>query len=157
MNRIVLAALLLTLTGRVEAAEWATFGGNPGRTHHTAQELPGKLAPRWTVKRAQAPTPAWPISQRMTFDRADPPVVAGGAVYVGSSATGKVSALDAATGKERWAFFTGGPVRFAPAVAAGRVFAASDDGHLYCLAADTGNLLWSKRGGPDNQTVLGND
>lgn len=158
MKRALLAASLLALIGQPGVAEeWTTFGGNASRTHHTAQELPGKLAPRWTVKQAQAPTPAWPVSNRMMFDRADHPVIAGGVVYRGSSATGKVQALDAATGKERWSFFTGGPVRFAPAVADGRVFAASDDGHLYCLAADSGKLLWSKRGGPDDQTVLGND
>jgi outer membrane protein assembly factor BamB len=158
MKPVVLATILLVLASRPAVAEdWNTYGGNPARTQHTAQELPNKLAPRWTVKRSQAPTPAWPLSQRMTFDRADHPVIVGESVYVGSSATGKVTALDAATGKERWAFFTGGPVRFAPAVADGRVFAASDDGHLYCLAADSGKVLWSKRGGPDNQMVLGND
>ncbi len=158
MKPIVVAVFLLGLAGRpVAAEEWNTFGGNPARTQSTTHELPGKLALRWTLKRAQPPTPAWPVSNRMTFDRADHPVVSGGAVYIGSSATGKVYSIDAVTGKERWAFFTGGPVRFAPAVADGRVFVASDDGHLYCLAADTGKLLWSKRGGPDGRTVLGND
>lgn len=33
----------------------------------------------------------------------------------------------------------------------------SDDGHLYCLKAATGELLWKKRGGPNERMVLGND
>ncbi|MCP5112147.1 MAG: PQQ-like beta-propeller repeat protein, partial [bacterium] len=32
----------------------------------------------------------------------------------------------------------------------------SDDGHLYCLAADTGALLWKFRGGPADRKILGN-
>jgi outer membrane protein assembly factor BamB len=156
--RSVLAGVLLGLmSGPAAAADWATYGGNSARTQQTAEELPGKLALRWTIKRSQPPVPAWPLSNRMTFDRADHPVIAGGSVYIGSSATGKVYALDAATGKERWSIFTGGPVRFAPAVADGRVFVASDDGCLYCLTADSGKILWSKRGGPGPDMVLGND
>src|SRR5215207_4216641 len=146
MKATILSAVVLVLAVQpVRANDWPTYGGNPGRTHYTPQELPGKLAPRWVLRRPHPPTPAWPLSSRMPFDRADHPVVAGGSVYFGSSADGKVYALDAATGKERWAFFTDSPVRFAPVVAQGRVFVVSDDGCLYCLAADDGKLQWMKR------------
>jgi len=42
-----------------------------------------------------------------------------------------------------WSFSTGGWVLTAPAAAEGRVYAGSDDGNLYALSADTGELLWS--------------
>ena len=42
-----------------------------------------------------------------------------------------------------WTFTTGGWVVAAPAVADGVVYAGSDDGSLYALAADSGQLLWS--------------
>jgi outer membrane protein assembly factor BamB len=101
--------------------------------------------------------PAWPDEPRMPFDRGYAPVSDGGSVYFGSSADCKVYALDAATGRERWSFFTDGPVRFAPALWKDRLFAASDDGHLYCLATKSGELLWKKRGGPGSgRMVLGN-
>jgi outer membrane protein assembly factor BamB len=92
----------------------------------------------------------------MKFDWAYSVVAAGGLCYFGSSADHKVYALEAATGRERWSFFTGGPVRLAPAVWKDRIFAASDDGYLYCLAARTGKLLWKLRAGPDEDLVLGN-
>ncbi|MGD8501810.1 MAG: PQQ-binding-like beta-propeller repeat protein, partial [Phycisphaerales bacterium] len=75
--------------------------------------------------------------------------------YFGSSADNKVYALDAATGEERWCFFTGGPVRLAPTVSENQVFVGSDDGFVYCLKADDGKLLWKKRGGPKDEMLLG--
>jgi outer membrane protein assembly factor BamB len=93
----------------------------------------------------------------MPFDTAYHTVIGGGMLVFGSSADGCVYALDAATGQQRWSFFTGAPVRFAPCLWEDRVFAASDDGHLYCLAAADGRELWEKRGGPTDGMVLGND
>jgi len=93
----------------------------------------------------------------MPFDRAYHTVVAGETLFFGSSADCKVYALDAATGAERWTFFTDSPVRFAPAVWKKRVFVVSDDGFLYCLSATDGKELWKVRGGPTDSMVLGND
>jgi outer membrane protein assembly factor BamB len=92
----------------------------------------------------------------MEFDAAYQPVIAGGSLFYGSSADGKVYALDGATGRAQWTFFTGGPIRFAPAAWRDRLFVASDDGYLYCLSAMDGSLVWAKRGGPEESLVLGN-
>src|SRR5262249_35102963 len=56
-----------------------------------------------------------------------------------------------------WRFHADGPVRFAPALWEGKVYFASDDGHLYCLDAERGQLLWRFRGGPSERKVLGNE
>lgn len=158
MKRTLLALILIGLSARQGRAEdWPTYGGSAGRTGYTAEALPPRPALHWILKGPHAPAPAWPVSPRMPFDRAFQPVVAGGTIYFGSSADGKVYALDAATGKQRWATFTGGPIRFAPAVWKDHVFVASDDGCLYCLAAADGKVLWTKRGGPDGRMLLGND
>ena len=58
--------------------------------------------------------------------------------------------------RKLWTFFCDGPVRFAPAVDGDRLFVVSDDGHLYCLAAADGAMLWKLRGGPTDSKVLGN-
>ncbi|NQU20817.1 MAG: PQQ-binding-like beta-propeller repeat protein [Candidatus Nealsonbacteria bacterium] len=142
----------------VAATDWPTCRGDAGRSGYTADALPAELSLRWTVRSRHAPRPAWSgRDTRMPFDRAYRPVIAGEKLFFGSSADGKVYALDAATGTELWTFFTGGPVRFAPVVWKDRVFAASDDGYLYCLSADRGHLLWKCRGGPSDEMLLGND
>ena len=132
------------------------FRADASRSGFTAAPV-GELEPSWTWKARVAPRPAWPMLKRMTFDRAFQPVVAGGLVVFGSSVDGKVRALDVESGKQRWAFYTDAPVRFAPAIADGKVFVCSDDGFLYCLGLRDGKLVWKKRGGPDQRMVLGND
>ena len=92
----------------------------------------------------------------MKFDRVQHVVVADGLVCFGSSADGKVNALDAATGAHKWSFFTEGPVRFAPVVWRDRLFVVSDDGYLYCLKLQDGTLIKRWRGGPREDRVLGN-
>ncbi len=91
----------------------------------------------------------------MHFDDVFHAVVAEGTLYFGSSADGKVYALDAATGQERWTFFTGGPVRLPPAVWKRKVYVGSDDGFVYCLSARDGSLVWRLRAAPSDRKVLG--
>ncbi len=52
-------------------------------------------------------------------------------------------------------FFTGGPVRLAPSVENGRVYAGSDDGNVYCLGADDGRLIWRFQVAPESRDVVG--
>ena len=151
---------LLLLCASFQAAtcsDWPTYRADAARSGYTPDELPEALSLRWSFEPAHRPMPAWPHSERMTFDRAFQPVVGGSLLYFGSSADGGVYALDAATGNVRWTYWTGGPVRFAPVVWRDRVFVASDDGWLVCLAAADGKLLWRRRGGPRPDMLLGND
>ncbi len=139
------------------SADWPTYRANAARSGYTKEQLPERLSLLWTHQSPHAPTPAWPTRNRQQFDRAYQPVIAGGLLYYGSSADCKVYALDAVTGAIRWTFFTESPVRFAPAVWRDRLLVSSDDGHLYCLAAADGRLLWKLRGGPKADMLLGND
>ena len=138
-------------------ADWPQYRADAARSGYTPDKLASELRPQWTYHPAHAPMPAWQGDDtRMPFDHAYHVAVADGKVFFGSSAEGKVHALDAATGEECWAFFADGPVRFAPAVWEDRVFAASDDGFLYCLSAVDGEVIWKKRGGPRGDMLLGN-
>jgi outer membrane protein assembly factor BamB len=152
------AALLVLLPlAQLRAADWPTAGGDAARSGYTAEDLPGPLSLQWTFQSQHEPRPAWPRSDRQPFDRTYQPVIAGGSLFFGSSADCKIYALDAATGKQRWTSFTGGPVRLAPAVWQGKVYAVSDDGFIYCLSAADGALVWCRPGGPDKRMLLGND
>ena len=55
-----------------------------------------------------------------------------------------------------WAFTTEGPIRLAPTVTQGRVYAGSDDGCVYCLDAASGTLLWKYRAVPEDRRMPGN-
>ena len=175
LNRAMLCAALLLFgfVGRVSADDWPMVGCDAKRSGYTRERLPETLSLRWLYRPLHSPQPAWPRSDlapydyeadrydshdqgRMPFDRAYHTVIVNDTLFFGSSADGKVYALDALTGQERWTYFTGAPVRFAPVVADGRVFVTSDDGYLYCLSTETGSLLWKRRGGPTDEMVLGN-
>jgi outer membrane protein assembly factor BamB len=115
----------------------------------------GQLYLQW-VRESPPPLPAWPDQPKLQFDVADKPVISGQTLFVGSSRTDSVTAMDAETGAERWRFFTNGPIRLAPAVWEKQLYVASDDGYLYCLDTASGRLLWKFRGGPSGRLILGN-
>jgi outer membrane protein assembly factor BamB len=140
-----------------QAGDWPLYRADAARTGYVPEQLTAPLALAWTYESTHAPAPAWPTNDRLSFDEAFHPVVAGGVLYYGNSVDGKVYALDAATGRQRWTFFTDGPIRLAPAVWKQRVYVASDDGYLYCLTANDGRLVWKFRGGASDRMVLGND
>ncbi len=154
---IVCLAVMAGSSGPILSADWPTFRGDVHRSGYSPEELPGSLSLRWMWAARHAPRPAWSgRDTRMPFDRAFRLAVAGGTAVFGSSADDKIYALDAATGAEKWTFITGGPIRLAPSIWKGRVLATSDDGYLYCLDLNSGQLQWKLRGGPSESFVLGN-
>ena len=76
------------------------------------------------------------------------PAIADGVVYVGSG-DGRLYALDAGTGQEKWSFNTEGEVVSSPTIAGRVVYVGSNDGRLYALDVETGQEKWRfKTGGP---------
>ena len=77
------------------------------------------------------------------------PAVVDGVVYFGSG-DGRVYAVDAATGAERWHAQTGDVVHASPAVADATVYVGSWDGDFYALDAASGALRWRFQAGRDD-------
>jgi len=152
-----LAATLVTASCRPLQADWPTYRNDAARSGYTNEPLGASLHNGWVYRSPHVPQPAWPRSDRQTFDRSIQPVIADGIVYFGHSVTGVVSALELKTGNLRWRFFTEGPIRFAPVVFEDRLFVTSDDGCLYALDRANGQLQWKHRGGPDHSRRLGNE
>ncbi len=150
--------LLLVVAGfaSAQAADWPMWRFDAARTASSDQQLPDELHLQW-VRKLPPLEVAWPDQDMMWFDRHYEPVVAGQRMFVGSSQTDSLLAFDTRSGERLWEFRAEGPIRFAPVASSGKLFVASDDGHLYCLDAADGRLLWKHRGGPSNRRVLGNE
>ncbi len=136
--------------GEGQSGDWPQFRYDAGRTAASPNSLPDNLQHLWTWTLPK-PEPAYPNEIRLGFDASYEPVAAGDMLFVPSMVTDSVTALDTETGKERWRFFAEGPVRFAPVAWEDNVYFVSDDGYLYCVAAEDGSLHWKFRGLPEDR------
>ena len=115
---------------------------------------------RWRFK--TGPLMPWPWGHESGDVYTSSPAFVDGVVYVGAG-DGRVYAVDAASGKERWHAATTGRVRSSPAVDESRVYVGSADGRVYAFDRATGALRWkfdtegvkleSKNFGYDRRTV----
>ncbi len=78
----------------------------------------------------------------------------GGRLYV-TTGFARVFALDATSGEVIWNQRVPAPVRAAPAVAGGRVFAVTLDNQTIALAADDGRRLWTHSGIQEVTSLVG--
>ena len=140
----------------IQAADWPAWRHDQQRSAATDEQLASQLHLHW-VRQLTALQPAWPEDLRLQFDASYEPVIAGQTMVYGSSANDSLTAVDLDTGKILWRFFTDGPVRFAPVLYRGRVFAGADDGAMYCLNLKDGRLLWKFMAAPTQRRVIGND
>ena len=157
-TRIV--ALFLAILGPAfaVAADWPAYKNNHLRSSVSNETLTFPMRAGWTWHSAQPPAPAWPEPGRamnsLDFDYAFQPVAADGLIFFGSSADDTLRGVDAASGTVVWSYTTGGPIRFAPQIADGKCYVASDDGHVYCLEARTGAEIWRFRAALNERQVL---
>lgn len=156
---LVSAVVWVAGASRATAGDWPMWRYDAGRSAASPDALPDKLHPIW--KRQFAPRKmVWddPLNQDlMPYDKVFEPVVAGSRMFLGFNDADKVVALDTASGLILWTFYTDGPVRFPPAAHKGKVYFTSDDGYLYCVRAENGELVWRHRGGPSERLILGNE
>ncbi|MFU8763318.1 MAG: PQQ-binding-like beta-propeller repeat protein, partial [Haliea sp.] len=134
-----------------------------GMTHGNTREVSGELAGinRDNVGKLKL---RWAVGMPDTARMRSQPMIAGGALFVGSQG-GTVYSLDMASGCARWSFLARSEVRTAIIVSS---WEAGDDsaqplvyfgdylGNVYALDAITGTLVWNAR--PDehpNATISG--
>ena len=134
-----------------QAAVGQALADDPGATTSPAWAKPAKFD--FYV----SPQTRKPLVHRLAYDHAYHVTAVGDRVFYGSSAEHTVHCLDAYSGAEQWVFFTDGPVRFAPTIDNGRVYAGSDDGTAYCLDAATGKLIWNHTAASEKNVLVPND
>lgn len=152
------SAFLLIGSGTLTAADWPMWRYDAEHRAASPEQLPDQLELQWTLKLPQREQ-VWddPLNHDlMPYDRIFEPIVLGDRIFLTFNDSDKVVAYNTSDGSESWSFYTDGPVRLPPVGDDGNVYVTSDDGFLYCLAADTGELRWKFRGGPGPLKVLGN-
>lgn len=80
--------------------------------------------------------------------------VEGATVYV-TTGFGEVIALDAASGKVKWRHSLQNPIRAAPTISGGKVYAVTIDNQLSALNAATGDVEWQHHGITESATLMG--
>ncbi len=140
--------------------DWPAYLYNGQRRGWGPQDGPRGLTEAWRVKISE------PIAGDVTGVRQDwlncgvyngpvtAPVVAGGMLFVADRDRRRVVALDAATGRQRWAFASAGRVLTTPTYAQGRLVFGARDGNVYVLDAKTGELAWRFLAAPQQRYVL---
>ncbi len=119
--------------------DWPTFRKDNARSTCSQKSVAPATVKRWEFKPATPNTPTAPVAVgRLAFL---------------SGSDGVVRALDLANGEPRWTAYTGGAVRYPPAIAEGRALVGSADGWVYAFETTGGRLLWRFRAAPIERKV----
>ena len=164
-----LLCVWLILASTPLRADWPTYQHDFARSGATDEELALPLSEIWRYTAPRPPAPAWPppaaqdfwhhktdLPARVVFDRAFHLVSDGKSVYFGSSSDDQIRSLDLQEGALRWTYFCEGPIRLAPTLAHGDLFVGSDDGCVYCLRAESGELVWKRPARQIERRIPGN-
>lgn len=163
---LAVSAFLAAMAPAVRGEDWPTYRHDNRRSGVTSERLELPLTPTWEYVSRDYPKTAWTgpakwdsyanirkLKSMRNFDPAFYVTVVAERVFFGSSADDAVHCLDARTGQETWTFFTEGPVRLPPSVHDGKLYFGSDDGCVYCIAADSGDIIWRYQASSEDRKV----
>ncbi|NLH15989.1 MAG: PQQ-binding-like beta-propeller repeat protein [Phycisphaerae bacterium] len=111
---------------------WPMLAHDPARSGSTTQELRPPFERKW-----------YRLFPDEGIFSGVQPIVADGKVIIGSM-KGILHAIDAETGKDIWAFDSGGAILHAVAVAEGRVFFGNKLGKIIAVNLADGRMIWSQ-------------
>jgi len=142
----------------ITEADWPTYRHDAQRSAASTAIVANqpKVLWKWTPNGAVSYSNACAGSTgpRLSADfLSTAPVTVADRVWFGSP-DGMVRCLNAADGKERWKFATGGMLFAPPTIWNGRAFIGSGDGCVYCLDAATGRELWRFQAAPIDRRVF---
>jgi len=118
---------------------WSTFRYNSMRTGASPTELPREVKLLW---------------QKQIGRKVAAPIVVADQVFLSKPDEHQVVALNAETGKQVWQFTAGGRIDSPPTWHLNRVVVfGSADGHVYCVDAENGGLMWRFRAAPQDRMI----
>ncbi len=122
-----------------ESDDWPTFRHDPNRSGTTSKPVAPAVQTKWNIQ----------LGGQLSA-----PVIANNLVFVTRVDSHSVHALDEMSGQEKWKFIAGAPIDSPPTINRGRVVFGANDGWVYCLAANDGQLIWRYRAAPlDRRTT----
>jgi len=119
--------------------QWPTYRHDARRSGATQCPVPAALEQEWAAQIDGTPSS---------------PVAADGKIFVTSTNTHCLYALDARKGDTLWDYTAGGKIDTPPTVYGGLVLFGSADGWVYCLRASDGELAWRFRAAPAERQVV---
>ena len=141
--------------------DWPTYRHDARRSGQASTAVPTELRPLWT---AQLESPYAPAMFGYGAVRGlTPPVVAAGRVFISRKDANEIVCLDADTGDVVWRYATPCFVDTPPTIVPGAPEARPEttlcvfgcaDGHVYCLRAADGVLVWRFRATPGDRLIL---
>jgi outer membrane protein assembly factor BamB len=145
---------------RSPSDDWPTYRHDVFRSGHIDVSLPVELDRVWeTTVCAPAFDPKDDEPEQVPKLREypkgglTPPVAAEGKVFVSEPDAHTVHAVDAEDGKHLWSFLADGRVDSPPTIDRGLCLFGCTDGHVYCLSASDGQLVWRFQAAPEERQV----
>jgi outer membrane protein assembly factor BamB len=137
------------------ATDWPMYRGDSRRTSTTSTALGARPVLKWQKQIGRGGRSfAVMTSRRTGLTQA---TSAWGLVLVSDIEGGRIVALDADSGKEKWSFPVGSRVLFSPTLYNGMCFVGSCDGWIYALNASSGKLVWKLMIAPEERYIGGMD
>jgi len=147
------------------AADWPTYRHDVFRSGSIGVSLPVELERVWETSLCPATFAAdkaaaqaeEPMLREYPAGGLTPPVAAGGRVFVAEPDAHTVHALNADNGKRLWSFIADGRVDSPPTLFGGLCVFGCTDGHVYCVSASDGQLVWRFRAAPEERQICAMD
>jgi outer membrane protein assembly factor BamB len=101
-----------------------------------------------------SPKKAW---ETLLGGKLTQPIIVGNTLYVASTDTHTLHALDAESGEKKWEFTADARIDSAPTFHRGMLLFGARDGRIYSLSAADGTLAWSFRAAPQESFIVSYD
>ncbi|MEN6427945.1 MAG: PQQ-binding-like beta-propeller repeat protein [Phycisphaerales bacterium] len=166
VSGLCVVCLLMIASPAARAEDWPTYQHDNRRSGVTSEQLQLPLQKAWEYVASDSPRTAWSgpakwdsyaglvnLKSMRDFDPVFYVTVAEASVFFGSSVDNAVHGLDAASGREKWVVFANGPVRLPPSVYDGKLYFGCDDGCVYCVRCDSGQIVWRHEVSPGGAQI----
>ncbi|MHC4916995.1 MAG: outer membrane protein assembly factor BamB family protein, partial [Planctomycetota bacterium] len=125
--------------GSESAADWPTYRADIRRSNSMTTALPASVKKLW--------------SQKLGNGALTQATAAYGAVFAAERDAGRLFALGAADGKQKWSFVADGRIEYPPTLHRGMCLFGTGAGSVYCLDAKSGKQRWRLRAAPTQKFI----